>query len=520
MDNMILDDSTSSSASATCHLLRLPNELLDGIFSLVYARARDYDQYDPYPAPLNSPLSRRLYRAQQPFLYRLVVIDRYADLRLLRDTVRDVPGVGAYVDEVVLCMAEEDDEDAEIDTAPPGDEADEATTLVDLAQVDQAHVDPAQVDPAHLCGLLEHLPHLKVLRITHLDLRLLRFFFADERVPMFIAQLEFLSIVADRFVLPTRATSGDWVAQLARYPALTTLDIHQPKPGHLFPPVETPGPVLAALKVLHLSGEAVAWSVDRPLDDVAPNLDELHLNILNHIQLDSRPALSTAPVGLRRLRLESSDPYPFDGPIPVVRVHEILPPFNSLVDLTVGPHILSSPDLLVALRQLPALEVLVFTHRALVSDILLSRLVAGPLRPPSLRRLILDHVISHRGSPVDRTSSWPFVPQSEADTPRFRMSEGWYAPRWPRGGTAAGLFAAIEAARLSGIVVTGSAVDYFAWEVDFAREMRSALLLWGEWTGDYVEARRALGHAVVDEHIEGVRAAVAAAGSSTGVGGT
>ncbi|GAA5940312.1 hypothetical protein JCM3775_004431 [Rhodotorula graminis] len=452
MDKTNLDDTSPSTSSMTCHLLRLPDELFDTIFCLVYAQARAYDLYDRWPAPLHSPLSRRLYRVQQPSLYRLVLIERYSDLRSLRNTVRDVPGVGNNVAELVLCTADEEWADEararqqaqhERGAAEQGD----GENTNDDGEVVQlvAPVDPAQSDPAHLYGLLEHLPRLEILRCTHLDGRLLALLLADDRVPPLLERLWHLEIVAKKVVPEVRASTVGWAAQLARFDALASLDITQLEPGNVFPPVPSPVLVLAALKILKLSCEDFGAWTGPPLGELAPNLDELWLSERLAVAVDVFPVLHAAPVSLR------------------------------------------------------------------LCDVLLARLVAGPSRPPSLNCLVLDHVFCEKGPSVDRTSPKPFPPQDCWDTPKFRMGLGWLAPRWPRGGSEAYLAGFVERARTSGIEVFGIALECIGWQADFEREKRWALLLWGERTGDYVEARRELGHDVVDKHIEGVKAAAAAA---------
>lgn len=504
-----LANPSSSSSSTTCHLLLLPDELLDIIFRLVYALPHSRRSTSSYPVPLHSPLSRRLYRAQRPYLYRLVYICLYANLSSLCDTIRNVPGVGAHVEELVLDKpddkphdknAEDEDED---DWRATADFYGEATSWVNI---DDKHV--GAVDPAHFYALLERLPRLKILRIPHIDSRLTDLVLTDERVPACIAKLEHLEVRADKIGSPAREPTVNWVALLARYPSLTTLDLDQTRPGSLLSLVTSPAPVLEALKVLRLSGNDLDFWSAPPLGKLAPNLDELYLADEASTEVDFRPALVRAPKGLRRLYLGSSEP-------PLVRpdtfVDAFLPRFTRLEHLTLGAGTFSSPGLLLALQRLPALHTLAFGRGAPVPDILLEHLVAGPLRIPSLHHLRLFHISCTRAPPIDRTSPQPFPPQDERRTPKFRMSNWWRAPRWPSGGTEAGLAAAIETARSSGISVEGDAVECVGWEADFQRGKRAALLLWGERTGDYVEARQELGHQVVEEHIKGVKAAAAAA---------
>ncbi|KPV72075.1 uncharacterized protein RHOBADRAFT_47258 [Rhodotorula graminis WP1] len=516
MENTNFDDTSPSTSSTTCHLLRLPDELLDDIFCLVYAQEHVYDVNSPWPAPLHSPLSRRLYRVQQPSLYRIVLIERYRDLRSLRDTVRDVPGVGNNVAELVLCTEHEEwlDEDRARQQAQhergaaeqgDGENTNDDGEVVQLV----APVDPAQSDPAHLHGLLEHLPCLEILRCTHLDGRLLALLLADDRVPRLLERLWHLEIVAKKVVPEVRASTVGWAAQLARFDALASLEITQLEPGNVFPPVASPVPVLAALKILKLSCEGFGAWTGPPLGELAPNLDELWLSECQYTAaVDFSPVLRASPVGLRRIHID----VPFSKVVRSVNyVDAILPRFRHLVDLTLCPGTFSLRGLFGALRHMPYLEILSFAPHAPVCDVLLALLVTGPSRPPSLNCLILDHVYCAKGPSVDRTSPQPFPPQDGSDTPKFRMKQGWVAPRWPRGGSEAHLAAVVERARTSGIEVIGIALKCIGWQVNFEREKRSALLLWGERTGDYVEARRELGHEVVDKHIEGVKAAAAAA---------
>ncbi|GAA5900871.1 hypothetical protein JCM8208_004632 [Rhodotorula glutinis] len=488
MDNKILDDPTSSSSSPTCHLLRLPDELLDAVFRTVHFLPY-HRRYSSWPAPLNSPLSRRLYRVQQPALYRHIIIDRYANLQSLCDTVRDTPGVGAHVEELVLNL---EDDQPEVDYDEDEDDERERPAVdwqeTSWTNLYDNHV--VAVEPATFFRLLEHLPRLKILRIKHLDGRLL-----------------------DVIVSPARASTVDWVAHLAHYASLETLNLAQTRRGPPLPSVSTSVPVLKSLKVLHLSGESVGWSICPPLGEFAPHLVELYLDDETWDELDFLPALRTAPVGLRRLHLGS-------GRSALVRpdtfvVDDLLPRFFGLEDLTLGAGTFTSPGLLRALLDLPSLHILAFGHGAPVPDILLEHLVAGPLRPPSLRRIILGHVSCGRDRPVGRTTLHPFPSQDGRRPPKFRMALRWRAPRWPSGATEAGLAAMVETARASGIQVDGRAVECVGWEADFACEKRSALLLWGERTGDYVEARRELGHELVEEHLEGLRASAQAAKAAT-----
>ncbi|GAA5839215.1 hypothetical protein JCM9279_002630 [Rhodotorula babjevae] len=511
MADQVLDDSTLSTSpapSTTCHLLRLPDELLDAVFRLVYPLAPDVGERVVYTAPLNSPLSRRLYRVQQPSLYRLVAVYHYTNIQLLCDAVRDTPGIGAYVEELVLDATEHRG-------------AARAVLLVrahgqPIAAVDWDGLHRVQlglVDPAQLVDLLGRLPRLKCLRIRNLDEALMDAVLVDERAAALLGRLEVLEITADDITSSSQTASVNWVGQVARLPLLKSLEIDQNESGVFFPPLEAPVPVVESLKSLHIVGEDFGQWMGPPLVELAPNLEDLTLSE-NWQPPDFEQVLLGAPDGLRRLVLQTccDRREDFAGS----RLDYLFPRFPQLEHLSLCANTFEPLTLASFLLPLSALRTVTFFRLALVADALLADLVDGPCRPPALRRLVLDHVTCRRGPTLD--SMQHRLPRQDTPSPaKFRMHYGWASPAWLEGCSEAGLVAALEAARTNGIVVEGSAVACVGWEAEFEREKRQSLLLWGQRTGDYIEARRELGSEVVEAYRRRV-ARARAARSSTGAG--
>ncbi|BGP42683.1 hypothetical protein JCM10449v2_006695 [Rhodotorula kratochvilovae] len=480
MDHEILISSSSSTATdKPPPLLWLPNELLDEIFRLAYQ-----------DEPVHKPICRRLYPIQQKYLYRRVRLDSYEALGSFCFAVRTVPVVRKHVVELDLRMTGEKNcvsKDGLEHTPSIGD--DESDDEDGVSQV---------VTTLQLSVLLARLPSLRVLDLQELDDALMKVVFRGKTTPQNLALLEVLKISTRNLSeVDEHDDEGAWLRQLAQLSHLKEFHLRQREFGIVLPSVKLPTPTLPSLTTLVIVGSACEEWVQPTLRDLVPNL--LHLKLE---ELEENPQfaeiLRSTPVSLRSLILSSAVSLTFQAPALAV-LDNVLPRFTRIEHLALCEGAFTPNGIVPCLRSLPSLRSLSFGLGTLATDELLLSLVDGPFHLPHLRRLTLDHVECARG-PTMKSKGWKFPP--EQDALLFHLWQGWVEPVWGPACSEEGIKVAVVAARANGITVDGVAVNAIGFDNAYYSEVTTALLLWGDKTGNDSEARDLMGDDIVDEHIE------------------
>ncbi|GAA5928474.1 hypothetical protein JCM3775_000621 [Rhodotorula graminis] len=492
MDPQLLLNSSSSPNSVNPPpILKLPDELLDGIFILAYAE-------QAHRSLARKPICRRLYPFQRANLYRAVRVKSYDALASFCRTVKAVPRARAFVHELQLDMAMSVNSrpasssapnsavrasaagDVGMDLESSGDESDGEERVAEGA-VKTVLV----VGPRRLSNLFARLGNLKVLKVTWLDEGLLDFLLEDDD-ELLCARVEDLDITADADHY--RWYNDAWLFQLAYFARLKSFTFELVGEPVLLQ-FDEQYPVFGALTRLSLAGiESAQWEAP-VLAAAMPHLVDLELR--DHGEDASFAViLRQAPVGLRRLCLisQACDPDAV-GAQPVGTLDDVLPRFTRL-DLTLCEGSFTADRLGPYLESLPDIHTLSFGLGAAAGDRLLRDLLEGPHRSPRLQHLTLDHVECTRG-PTFRSKGCRHPPGRHIDN--FYMWPGWWRAFWRYPCTEAGVAAAVRAAKANGVVVDGTALDTIGYDDEWEHEMFECLLEYGFETGDDSDVREWVG---------------------------
>lgn len=364
------------------------------------------------------------------------------------------------------------------------------------------------VKPREFSALLAQLPCLKVLTLELVSIPLVQVLLDDESTIELVTNLETLNLSVFSISVSESFDDVSWVRQVARMPSLRSFTLERFGQGMFLPRMATRSqglvPPAALLTKLCIMGDVFSLWEDPNLGALAPNLVDLELE--DHEWCASFAAvLRTAPVGLRRLILRAQAMLPSSDVVEPVEclLDDVLPRFLDLEHLELCQCCFTPASLLSYLRSLTNLRTLAFGEGALADDALLRSILVGPHRLHSLRRLTLVHVYIRCGSTY-ASKGWQLPPVGDDFGNTGRMWGTWVRPLWPAGCTQQGLDAALQAAQTHGVVaIDGSALEATACEEAYDGERRMSLLLVGDETGDYCEARRVLGDDVVDEYLLG-----------------
>ncbi|GAA5896618.1 hypothetical protein JCM8208_004247 [Rhodotorula glutinis] len=419
MNKQILIGASASSSLGPPPLLQLPDELLDNIMR---------HAHEGKDAPSSQPVCRRLRPHQERQLCRRVRLVSDSALLSFSEFIQRKPSFA----HVVLGL----------DLHLPHKWAWEAATVA----------------PAFLGGLINKLQQLQELRVVAVGEVIDSIVQAEATSLLKLRRLE---LVPSYNPSVTGTTGKNWLERLGRLPALehvtydvvtydaVTYDVEGH--GHPFLVIFDRRAALVGLTSLHLSVPDFSdWPVS-DLSTIMPNLVELELSGLES-EASVDEVLLAVPVGIRKLVLcpdaeETWYNHEFDTPSLLVRlVH--------LERLELGGFEFDD-DLLPALTSLPRLRDLVFRLGACATDELI-RDLATVHRPPSLSRVVFDHVTSTIGpSYLDNGFEW----DEDARSTDGHALPGWVGPVWPDGCTEAGQCRAMFALEGTGIVVEGTAED-------------------------------------------------------------
>ncbi|GAA5839082.1 hypothetical protein JCM9279_002589 [Rhodotorula babjevae] len=488
MDNKILISSTSTQDHhEPSLLLRLSDELLDEIFRLVGTWQED-DWLRPKTKHL--PISRRLYPIQRRHLYRSIALGSYTALATLCATVRASPNLGDLVTSLNLHLDDEfnvpDDDDEriinpeyDVDEISLPEEDPYAVPWDDADFLDERKI----VRPADWATLLAQLPHLKRLDLSYLATSLLHVILFDEATLSSLRHLEALLVWTGTTEGPPGVRPDAWVRQLARLPSLKLLELQRMRRDEdgdeepLFPAFDAPLPSFDSVTTLVLGHQCHRWT-GPALRDLFPHLVALSLHSVA-FEPDLLAVLDGAPVGLQRLAIDSEPPW--ERPTTsdsFSKLDGLLPRFEHLKHLKLGPHFFKPDALLPILSSLPSLHSFTFSPSALATDDILASLLSGPARLEHLRVLTLDHLSARRG-PTIASRGGRLAPHDPSDR-NPPMYDGWLAPRDLVGCSSAGIVAAVEAGRAHGVRVDGTALGVIGWAEAHAEEEARAKELWDE----------------------------------------
>ncbi|GAA5843331.1 hypothetical protein JCM9279_002062 [Rhodotorula babjevae] len=440
-----LDSSSSSSSTNPPPLLRLSNELLDTIFSLVRKAEGQSRRW-------RAPICRRLLPFQRAHLYRRVLIKSYTALKRFVRTITATSSIAELVRHL--------DFDTSISYA---ENVEAAGARRRRSGLDDEEDDRKLVTPVDFAALVPRLVNLESLATSRLDPSLLDVVFLDQATSSRLASLKKLDFSSPFGPLVQDGCDmGAWMQRLASLPRLADLTLRENHhEDSILPDMPVP-PTFPRLERLAL--EMGTLEDDRwegpALDRMAPNL--VHLELEGRHARPFASALASAPVSLRILSLTNNDDYHAwdDGTSSI----------NAVDD-------------------------------GIVPDAFLLALLADPSNLPNLETLELNHVKSTKGRTVEENHGAIAPVEERHSNPHWPMWKRWVAPEYPDGVTENGQLRVLLAALARNVFVAGKARETIDWRDAFEAEQRIALFALGDLTGEYRRAREVVGAEAVNAHI-------------------
>jgi hypothetical protein len=425
-------------------LSHLPNELLDIIFDLAYARRRSIE-----------PLSKRLLPYHERSLYRRIRFEGSHQAIQLYQSLNLHPSKGSLIKEIYGPLLEYVDEPAEFFQS--------LTSILPFClSLEVLEVSPGFDSRTNLSRVskwnlyaAELLHHLQDLPLKRLEVSLIQKNeeeeAEDEDEEVSYTNLDTLAIIQEHPSI-CELIIGDWNSEVVE-------DVRRNRSFTL------PG-----IKSLRIEGIAADKISVKTVTELCPSL--LHLHLFSTFEIGVlvfSNVLPHLPISLHSLSLNATRP---DDPF----CEEHLPRFTSLRSIELGDNMFSS-SIHQVLSQLPLLENIKLGYGTLDFDGF-SSLIDGSVRLQHLRQVDLNLYPTTIGTQVDLKD----LAKIEADG--FRLpgeKEGWpkvpeYDHNWRE--IEQGICAVVEVGKKNGIVVNAdiSAFEEYRQAFDLEVYNRSVLV--------------------------------------------
>ncbi|GAA5854382.1 hypothetical protein JCM5353_001774 [Sporobolomyces roseus] len=430
-------------------LSQLPNELLDCIFDLSHT----------IDETLSGPLSKRLLPFFHRTFYREILVTSYYRLNKLCTTASNNSGLFSLTRRL----------DIKIEMMEPGEDRSGWREIKDSRITSDDTL-------KHLLFQLTALEELEIEGSARLALQSMLSESESEEAKKF----PFCKKLTALDLTSTFAFIEDPFEQLLytglrQYDKLTSLsfDVRKPDSRSLIHPilvdeyrfrhhVKAPPVDFSSLRDLSLTGSFARSTCPKQFIKRCTSLETLALNETGRVCtlggiLDHLPH----PDHIKHLELwlSDDDAEEVDG-----RTLQQIPRFIDLKTIVVqGPWVPLSPDFYFTLSQLP-LEWISFKSDTEVSLEQLLRLVSGPEKMSTLKRITLDNVDAVRGDALPRDHG------DEAVRDADLIGLGWNLADWAESFTREGLKRFLEVAEMENVKVDGYAVTALdiedAWEAE------------------------------------------------------